>query len=59
MRARSAISFSSFFGGVWRGTASELRSFVEELASAGATWFVVQAAGPADRLDLIAETLRG
>jgi alkanesulfonate monooxygenase SsuD/methylene tetrahydromethanopterin reductase-like flavin-dependent oxidoreductase (luciferase family) len=45
--------------GVWRGTASELRSFVDELGSAGATWFVAQPAGPADRLDLIVETLRG
>jgi alkanesulfonate monooxygenase SsuD/methylene tetrahydromethanopterin reductase-like flavin-dependent oxidoreductase (luciferase family) len=45
--------------GVWRGTAAELRSFVDELGSAGATWYVVLPAGPADRLDLIAETLRG
>jgi alkanesulfonate monooxygenase SsuD/methylene tetrahydromethanopterin reductase-like flavin-dependent oxidoreductase (luciferase family) len=45
--------------GVWRGTASELRSFVDQLGSAGATWFVVLPAGPPDRLDLIAETLRG
>jgi len=44
--------------GVWTGTASELRSFVDRLGEAGATWFVVLPAGPADRLDLIAETLR-
>jgi alkanesulfonate monooxygenase SsuD/methylene tetrahydromethanopterin reductase-like flavin-dependent oxidoreductase (luciferase family) len=44
--------------GVWCGTAAELRSFVEALGSAGATWFVVLPAGPPDRLDMIVETLR-
>jgi alkanesulfonate monooxygenase SsuD/methylene tetrahydromethanopterin reductase-like flavin-dependent oxidoreductase (luciferase family) len=44
--------------GVWTGTASQLRGFVDALADAGATWFVVLPVGPADRLDLIAQTLR-
>lgn len=44
--------------GVWIGSASALRSFTDELEAAGATWFVVLPAGPADRLDLIAESLR-
>jgi alkanesulfonate monooxygenase SsuD/methylene tetrahydromethanopterin reductase-like flavin-dependent oxidoreductase (luciferase family) len=44
--------------GVWTGSVSALRSFTDELEAAGATWFVVLPAGPADRLDLIAESLR-
>jgi alkanesulfonate monooxygenase SsuD/methylene tetrahydromethanopterin reductase-like flavin-dependent oxidoreductase (luciferase family) len=43
--------------GVWTGTAAELRAFVAALGDAGATWFVVLPAGPADRLDVIAEAL--
>lgn len=43
--------------GVWAGTAPELRSFVEALGEAGATWFVVLPAGPPDRLDVIADAL--
>jgi alkanesulfonate monooxygenase SsuD/methylene tetrahydromethanopterin reductase-like flavin-dependent oxidoreductase (luciferase family) len=43
--------------GVWTGTAAELRSFVDALGEAGATWFVVLPAGPPDRLDVIAEAL--
>lgn len=45
--------------GVWTGTAAELRSFVDALGDAGATWFVVLPAGPPDRLDVIAEALIG
>jgi alkanesulfonate monooxygenase SsuD/methylene tetrahydromethanopterin reductase-like flavin-dependent oxidoreductase (luciferase family) len=45
--------------GVWTGTAAELRSFVDALAEAGATWFVVLPAGPPDRLDVIAGALIG
>ena len=45
--------------GVWTGTAAELRSFVDALGGAGATWFVVLPAGPADRLDVIAAALIG
>ena len=45
--------------GVWTGTAAELAGFVDELDAAGATWFVVLAAGPGDRLDLIASALVG
>ena len=43
--------------GVWTGTADELVSFVGELGDAGATWFVVLPAGPADRLDVLADAL--
>ena len=43
--------------GVWTGTSSELDSFVAELGAAGATWFIVLPAGPADRLELIADAL--
>jgi alkanesulfonate monooxygenase SsuD/methylene tetrahydromethanopterin reductase-like flavin-dependent oxidoreductase (luciferase family) len=43
--------------GVWTGTAAELRSFVDALGEAGATWFVVLPAGPLDRLDVIADAL--
>jgi alkanesulfonate monooxygenase SsuD/methylene tetrahydromethanopterin reductase-like flavin-dependent oxidoreductase (luciferase family) len=43
--------------GVWTGTAAELRSFVDALGEAGATWFVVLPAGPIDRLDVIADAL--
>ncbi len=45
--------------GVWTGTAPELRGFVSSLEEAGTTWFVVLPAGPADRLDVIADALAG
>jgi alkanesulfonate monooxygenase SsuD/methylene tetrahydromethanopterin reductase-like flavin-dependent oxidoreductase (luciferase family) len=44
--------------GVWTGTSAQLREFVDELADSGARWFVVLPVGPADRLELIADTLR-
>lgn len=44
--------------GVWTGTASELRSFVDRLGEAGADWFIALPVGPADRLDLVAGALR-
>jgi alkanesulfonate monooxygenase SsuD/methylene tetrahydromethanopterin reductase-like flavin-dependent oxidoreductase (luciferase family) len=43
--------------GVWSGTADELRRFVDDLGAAGAAWFIVLPAGPADRLDVIAAAL--
>jgi alkanesulfonate monooxygenase SsuD/methylene tetrahydromethanopterin reductase-like flavin-dependent oxidoreductase (luciferase family) len=43
--------------GIWTGTASELRSFVDDLGEAGATWFVVLPAGPPDRIEVIAAAL--
>jgi len=43
--------------GVWTGTAAGLRSFVDDLGDAGATWFVVLPAGPPDRIDVIAAAL--
>ncbi len=42
----------------WRGTVDDLRVFATRLASAGAAWFVCLPAGPADRTELIARTLR-
>jgi alkanesulfonate monooxygenase SsuD/methylene tetrahydromethanopterin reductase-like flavin-dependent oxidoreductase (luciferase family) len=55
--ARSAKGLST--AGVWTGTGAELRSFVDGLGEAGATWFVVLPAGPADRIDVIAAALIG
>jgi hypothetical protein len=43
---------------IWRGTVDDLRRLRDRITDAGATWMVPLAAGPADRLDLIAETLR-
>lgn len=43
---------------IWRGTASELAGFAEALEASGCAWMVCLPAGPADRLDLIARTLR-
>ena len=43
---------------IWRGTVDELRRLRDRVTEAGATWMVPLAAGPSDRLDLIAETLR-
>lgn len=45
--------------GVWTGTVAELRSFVDALGEAGATWFIALPAGPPDRLDVIAGALIG
>ncbi len=43
---------------IWRGTVDDLRRLRDRVTEAGATWMVPLAAGPPDRLDLIAETLR-
>ncbi|HTG48252.1 MAG TPA: LLM class flavin-dependent oxidoreductase [Actinomycetota bacterium] len=45
---------------IWRGTVDDLRRLRDAVAAAGAggTWLVVVAAGPADRAELIAATLR-
>jgi alkanesulfonate monooxygenase SsuD/methylene tetrahydromethanopterin reductase-like flavin-dependent oxidoreductase (luciferase family) len=45
-------------GDVWRGTADDLRAFVEGLAALGTTWCVVLPAGPRDRVDLVARVVR-
>jgi hypothetical protein len=42
----------------WRGTLEDLRVFAARLRAAGATWMVVMPAGPEDRVELIARTLR-
>jgi alkanesulfonate monooxygenase SsuD/methylene tetrahydromethanopterin reductase-like flavin-dependent oxidoreductase (luciferase family) len=43
---------------VWRGTADDLRRFAGALGRAGASWFICVPAGPADRLEVVAESLR-
>ena len=43
---------------IWRGTVDELRAFRDRLETAGTTWLVALAAGPADRAELLAGTLR-
>jgi alkanesulfonate monooxygenase SsuD/methylene tetrahydromethanopterin reductase-like flavin-dependent oxidoreductase (luciferase family) len=44
--------------GVWTGTATDLRSFVDRLGEAGADWFIALPVGPADRLDVVAGALK-
>ena len=39
--------------GTWTGTASSLRTWLDELERAGATWAVLAVAGPRDRIELI------
>jgi alkanesulfonate monooxygenase SsuD/methylene tetrahydromethanopterin reductase-like flavin-dependent oxidoreductase (luciferase family) len=43
---------------IWRGTVDDLRRLRDRVAQMGSTWMVPLAAGPPDRLDLIAQTLR-
>jgi alkanesulfonate monooxygenase SsuD/methylene tetrahydromethanopterin reductase-like flavin-dependent oxidoreductase (luciferase family) len=43
---------------IWRGTTDDLRRFRDRLDAAGTTWLITLAAGPADRVDLIAAMLR-
>jgi alkanesulfonate monooxygenase SsuD/methylene tetrahydromethanopterin reductase-like flavin-dependent oxidoreductase (luciferase family) len=43
---------------IWRGTVDDLRRLRDRVIATGATWMVPLAAGTADRLDLIAQTLR-
>ena len=43
---------------IWRGTADDLRRLRDRVEGVGATWLVAVAAGPADRSELLAETLR-
>jgi alkanesulfonate monooxygenase SsuD/methylene tetrahydromethanopterin reductase-like flavin-dependent oxidoreductase (luciferase family) len=43
---------------IWRGTAADLRAFRDGIERAGASWFIASAAGPADRLEVIAAALR-
>jgi alkanesulfonate monooxygenase SsuD/methylene tetrahydromethanopterin reductase-like flavin-dependent oxidoreductase (luciferase family) len=46
-------------GDLWRGTSAELAGFLERLAELGTSWFLALAAGPPDRVELIAEAARG
>lgn len=43
---------------IWRGTVDDLRRLRDRVIATGATWMVPLAAGPPDRLDLVATTLR-
>jgi len=43
---------------IWRGTVDDLRRLRDRVDATGATWMIPLAAGPADRLSLIVETLR-
>jgi alkanesulfonate monooxygenase SsuD/methylene tetrahydromethanopterin reductase-like flavin-dependent oxidoreductase (luciferase family) len=43
---------------IWRGTVEDLRRLRDRVVATGATWMIPLAAGPPDRLDLIAATLR-
>jgi alkanesulfonate monooxygenase SsuD/methylene tetrahydromethanopterin reductase-like flavin-dependent oxidoreductase (luciferase family) len=43
---------------IWRGTADDLRRFRDRVEGVGATWLIAVAAGPADRSELVAATLR-
>lgn len=44
---------------IWRGTADDLRRLRDRIEGVGATWLIAVAAGPADRSELLAATLRG
>ncbi|MEX0754093.1 MAG: LLM class flavin-dependent oxidoreductase [Actinomycetota bacterium] len=44
--------------GVWKGTAEGFGAHLRGIAETGATWAIVMAAGPADRVSVIAETAR-
>jgi alkanesulfonate monooxygenase SsuD/methylene tetrahydromethanopterin reductase-like flavin-dependent oxidoreductase (luciferase family) len=43
---------------IWRGTTDDLRRLRDRLEGLGVSWMIALAAGPADRVELIAETLR-
>ena len=43
---------------VWRGTVADLRRLGERLLALGSAWFVCVPAGPSDRVELIARTMR-
>jgi hypothetical protein len=43
---------------IWRGTVDDLRRVRDHVAGLGCTWMIPLAAGPADRVELIAATLR-
>jgi alkanesulfonate monooxygenase SsuD/methylene tetrahydromethanopterin reductase-like flavin-dependent oxidoreductase (luciferase family) len=44
---------------LWHGTATAFAAFVRELADDGCTWTIVVAVGGDDRIELVAEALRG
>lgn len=43
---------------IWRGTVDDLRRVRDHVAGLGCSWMIPLAAGPADRVELIAATLR-
>ena len=44
---------------VWTGTAQELRSFAADLEGVGCSWLIALPVGGEDRLELVADALRG
>ena len=44
---------------IWQGTTEDLRSFAGRLEEAGCSWLIVQPVGGEDRVDVVAEALRG
>ena len=44
---------------VWQGSADDLRSFAVRLGEAGCSWVIVLPVGGEDRIDVVAEALRG
>ena len=44
---------------VWAGTADDLRSFAAELEDVGCSWLIALPVGGEDRLELVADVLRG
>ncbi len=44
---------------IWQGTTEDLRSFAGRLEEAGCSWLIAQPVGGEDRVDVVAEALRG
>jgi alkanesulfonate monooxygenase SsuD/methylene tetrahydromethanopterin reductase-like flavin-dependent oxidoreductase (luciferase family) len=44
---------------IWQGTTDDLRSFAGRLEGSGCSWVIVQPVGGEDRVDVVAEALRG
>jgi alkanesulfonate monooxygenase SsuD/methylene tetrahydromethanopterin reductase-like flavin-dependent oxidoreductase (luciferase family) len=43
---------------IWRGTTDDLRRLRDRLLALGVSWMIPLAAGPSDRVEIVAETLR-
>jgi alkanesulfonate monooxygenase SsuD/methylene tetrahydromethanopterin reductase-like flavin-dependent oxidoreductase (luciferase family) len=58
-RLRAARHARGLSMDVWQGDAADLRAFADRLGDAGCSWIVVLPVGGEDRLDVVAEALRG